>query len=45
MHEHPLSSATQKTVDFMDLMFFGVIECSKEVIPYMRKQGWGRTIN
>ena len=29
----------------MDLMFFGVIQCSKEVIPYMRKQGWGRIIN
>jgi 3-oxoacyl-[acyl-carrier protein] reductase len=29
----------------MDLMFFGLIQCSKEVIPYMRKQGWGRIIN
>jgi 3-oxoacyl-[acyl-carrier protein] reductase len=29
----------------MDLMFFGLIQCSKEVAPYMRKQGWGRIIN
>lgn len=29
----------------MDLMFFGLIQCSKEVIPHMRKQGWGRIIN
>ena len=29
----------------MDLMLFGLIQCSKEVIPYMRKQGWGRIIN
>ncbi|SPF40123.1 3-oxoacyl-(acyl-carrier-protein) reductase FabG [Syntrophobacter sp. SbD1] len=29
----------------MDLMFFGVIECSKQVIPYMRKSNWGRIIN
>ena len=29
----------------MDLMFFGLIQCAKEVIPYMRKQGWGRIIN
>jgi len=29
----------------MDLMFFGLIRCSKEVIPHMRKQGWGRIIN
>jgi 3-oxoacyl-[acyl-carrier protein] reductase len=29
----------------MDLMFFGLIRCSKEVVPHMRKQGWGRIIN
>jgi 3-oxoacyl-[acyl-carrier protein] reductase len=29
----------------MDLMLFGPIQCSKEVIPHMRKQGWGRIIN
>ena len=29
----------------MDLMLFGLIQCSREVIPYMRKQGWGRIIN
>jgi 3-oxoacyl-[acyl-carrier protein] reductase len=29
----------------MDLMFFGLIQCSKEVVPHMRKQGWGRIIN
>ncbi|MDR3554123.1 MAG: SDR family oxidoreductase [Syntrophobacteraceae bacterium] len=29
----------------MDLMFFGVIECSKQVIPHMRKHNWGRIIN
>jgi len=29
----------------MDLMFFGLIQCSKEVIPYMRERGWGRIIN
>ena len=23
----------------MDLMFFGLIQCSKEVVPYMREQG------
>ena len=29
----------------MDLMLFGPIQCSREVIPHMRKQGWGRIIN
>ncbi|HET90979.1 MAG TPA: SDR family oxidoreductase [Chloroflexi bacterium] len=29
----------------MDLMFFGLIRCSKAVIPHMREQGWGRIIN
>lgn len=29
----------------MDLMLFGPIQCSKEVIPHMRKQGSGRIIN
>lgn len=29
----------------MDLMLFGPIQCSREVIPLMRKQGWGRIIN
>jgi len=29
----------------MDLMLFGPIQCSKEVIPPMRTQGWGRIIN
>jgi 3-oxoacyl-[acyl-carrier protein] reductase len=29
----------------MDLMFFGVIECCKQVIPQMRKHNWGRIIN
>lgn len=29
----------------MDLMLFGPIQCSKEVIPHMRKQGQGRIIN
>ena len=29
----------------MDLMLFGLVKCSREVIPYMREQGWGRIIN
>jgi len=29
----------------MDLMFFGLIRCSKEVVSHMRKQGEGRIIN
>jgi len=29
----------------MDLMLFGPIQLCKEVIPHMRKQGWGRIIN
>ena len=29
----------------MDLMLFGPVQCSKEVIPHMRKQGGGRIIN
>jgi len=29
----------------MDLMLFGPIQLSKEVVPHMRKQGWGRIIN
>jgi 3-oxoacyl-[acyl-carrier protein] reductase len=29
----------------MDLMLFGPIQLCREVIPYMRKQGWGRIIN
>ena len=28
-----------------DLMLFGLIQCCKEVIPHMRRQGWGRIIN
>lgn len=29
----------------MDLMLFGPIQLCREVVPYMRKQGWGRIIN
>jgi 3-oxoacyl-[acyl-carrier protein] reductase len=29
----------------MELMLFGLIDCSKEVIPHMRERGWGRIIN
>ena len=29
----------------MDLMLFGPFQCSREVIPHMRKQGGGRIIN
>ena len=29
----------------MDLMLFGLVKCSREVIPHMREQGWGRIIN
>jgi 3-oxoacyl-[acyl-carrier protein] reductase len=29
----------------MDLMLFGAIRLCRRVIPYMRKQGWGRIIN
>ena len=29
----------------MDMMLFGPIQCSKEVIPHMQKQGSGRIIN
>jgi 3-oxoacyl-[acyl-carrier protein] reductase len=29
----------------MDLMLFGPIQLCRLVIPYMRKQGWGRIIN
>lgn len=29
----------------MDLMLFGLIRCSKEVVPHMRKLGGGRIIN
>ncbi len=29
----------------MDLMLFGLINCCKEVVPHMRKQGGGRIIN
>jgi len=29
----------------MDLMLFGPIRLCKQVIPHMRKQGWGRIIN
>ena len=29
----------------MDLMLFGPVQCSREVIPHMRKQGGGRIIN
>ncbi len=29
----------------MDLMLFGPIQLSRAVVPYMRKQGWGRIIN
>jgi 3-oxoacyl-[acyl-carrier protein] reductase len=29
----------------MDLMLFGLIQCSKEVVPHMREGKWGRIIN
>lgn len=29
----------------MDLMLYGLIQCSKAVIPHMQKQKWGRIIN
>lgn len=29
----------------MDLMLFGPLQCSREVVPHMRKQGGGRIIN
>jgi 3-oxoacyl-[acyl-carrier protein] reductase len=29
----------------MDLMFFGPFQLCRAIIPYMRKQGWGRIIN
>ncbi len=29
----------------MDLMLFGPVQCSRAVIPHMRKQGGGRIIN
>jgi len=29
----------------MDLMLFGPIQLIREVVPHMRKQGWGRIIN
>lgn len=29
----------------MELMLFGVIRACREVIPHMRKEGWGRIIN
>jgi 3-oxoacyl-[acyl-carrier protein] reductase len=29
----------------LDLMLFGPIQLCRQVIPYMRKQGWGRIIN
>jgi 3-oxoacyl-[acyl-carrier protein] reductase len=29
----------------MDLMLFGPIQLSRAVVPYMRKQRWGRIIN
>ncbi|RLC66907.1 MAG: SDR family NAD(P)-dependent oxidoreductase [Chloroflexi bacterium] len=29
----------------MDLMLFGLIRCSKAVVPHMRENGWGRIIN
>ena len=29
----------------MDLMLFGSLQCIKEAVPHMRKQGRGRIIN
>ncbi len=29
----------------MDLMLFGPVQCAREVVPHMRKQGGGRIIN
>lgn len=29
----------------MELMFYAVVRASNKVIPYMRKEGWGRIIN
>jgi 3-oxoacyl-[acyl-carrier protein] reductase len=29
----------------MELMLFGLIRCSKTVVPYMRQRQWGRIVN
>jgi 3-oxoacyl-[acyl-carrier protein] reductase len=29
----------------MDLMLFGLVRCSRAVVPHMRENGWGRIIN
>lgn len=31
--------------DNMDLMLFGLIRCSRAVVPHMRENGWGRIVN
>jgi 3-oxoacyl-[acyl-carrier protein] reductase len=42
---NPMELPEQEFRDNMDLMLFGPIQLCKAVIPYMRKQGWGRIIN
>jgi len=41
----PLELAEEVFRHHMDLMLFGPIQLCKLVIPYMRKQKWGRIIN
>lgn len=41
----PLELAEEVFRHHMDLMLFGPIQLCKRVIPYMRKQRWGRIIN
>jgi 3-oxoacyl-[acyl-carrier protein] reductase len=31
--------------DNMELMLFGLVRCSRAVVPHMRENGWGRIIN
>lgn len=41
----PMQLPEEEFRNNMDLMLFGPIQCSREVIPHMKKQGWGRIIN
>lgn len=41
----PMTLAEEEFRYSMDLMLFGPFQCCREVIPLMRKQGWGRIIN
>jgi 3-oxoacyl-[acyl-carrier protein] reductase len=42
---HFLRLAEDEWRDSLELKFFGIVHCCREVIPHMQRQRWGRIVN